>query len=124
MLYILLGIIGLFVAVALFTGLRREKNDAEEESGLPVGEECCGMHASCGKKLKQAELPLDYFEDQELDLYREIPADAYTDEQIDAFREVLYTLAVDEVGDWLASLEKRGIHLPEILRPEAMELLS
>lgn len=122
MIYIVLGLTGLLVLVALFTYVTRRKSKEAEDIVAPPAE-CCGAHAVCEKGLKKADPNIDYFDDEELDAYKQIPADAYTDEQIEAFREVMYTLRPEEVEDWLISLEKREIQLPEILRPEAFELL-
>lgn len=122
MIYIILGLTGLLVLVALFTYMTRRKSKEVEDIVAPPAE-CCGAHAICEKGLKKADPNIDYFDDEELDAYKQIPADAYTDEQIEAFREVMYTLRPEEVEDWLISLEKRELQLPEILRPEAFELL-
>lgn len=122
MLYIILGITGLLILVALFTYLARRKDKEEEEVIAPPAE-CCGAHAICEKGLKKAAPHIDYFDDEDLDAYKNIPADAYTDEQIEIFRDVLYTLRTEDLEDWLISLEKRNINLPEILRPEAFEML-
>lgn len=122
MIYIILGLTGLLVLVALFTYMTRRKSKEAEDIVAPPAE-CCGAHAICEKGLKKADPNIDYFDDEELDAYKQIPADAYTDEQIEAFREVMYTLRPEEVEDWLISLEKRELQLPEILRPEAFELL-
>lgn len=122
MIYIVLGLTGLLVLVALFTYMTRRKSKEAADIVAPPAE-CCGAHAICEKGLKKADPNIDYFDDEELDAYKQIPADAYTDEQIEAFREVMYTLRPEEVEDWLISLEKRELQLPEILRPEAFELL-
>lgn len=122
MIYIILGLTGLLVLVALLTYMTRRKSKEAEDIVAPPAE-CCGAHAICEKGLKKADPNIDYFDDEELDAYKQIPADAYTDEQIEAFREVMYTLRPEEVEDWLISLEKRELQLPEILRPEAFELL-
>lgn len=121
MLYIILGTTGLLIIVALFTYIARHKDPAPEEIVAPPAD-CCGAHAICEKGLKKADRQIEYFEDEELDQYKQIPADRYSDEQIDAFREVLYTLRSEEVTDWLISLEKREINLPEILRQEAIDM--
>lgn len=122
MIYIILGITGLLIIVALFTFLFRKKQEEPEEITAPPAE-CCGAHAICEKGLKKAEPKIEYFDDEELDNFRGISADAYTDIQIDIFRDILYTLKSGEVSDWLISLEKREINLPEILRPEALEMI-
>lgn len=122
MIYLLLGLTGLLIIVALFTFFNKRKDNQSEEITAPPAE-CCGAHAVCEKGLKKADTHIDYFDDEELDAFRGIPADGYNDVQIDAFRDVLYTLRREEVEDWLISLEKREIDLPEILRPEALEML-
>lgn len=122
MLYIILGITGLLVLVALFTYLGKRKNNLPDEVIAPPAD-CCGAHAICEKGLKKADHHIDYFDDEELDTFKHVAAYAYSDEQIDAFRDVLYTLRPEEIEDWLISLEKREINLPEILRPEAFEML-
>lgn len=67
---------------------------------------------------------IDYFDDEELDAYREMASDTYTDEQIDAFRDILYTIRPQEIEDWLISLEKRHINLPDPLRQEALAMME
>lgn len=122
MIYIIIAITGLLIIVALFTFLSKRKNKEPEEITAPAGD-CCGAHAICEKGLKKAEAHIEYFDDEELDNYRGIEANAYTDPQIEMFRDILYTLRKEEIGDWLVSLEKRNINLPEILRQEALDML-
>lgn len=122
MIYIILGLTGLLVIVALLTYLGKRKNKEQTIITAPPAE-CCGAHAVCEKGLKKADPHIEYFDDEELDAFKHIPANAYDDKQIDTFREVLYTLRPEELEDWLISLEKREINLPEILRPEAFEML-
>ena len=87
---------------------------------------CCGQHAVCEKELlmKAAGEPIEYFDDEELDRFRGRSADSYSESEEEAFREVLYTTLTREVGDWLRSLQLRGIELPEGLRDEAMMLMQ
>ncbi len=121
MLYLAAGLTGLLIIVALFTYIGKRKGREQEEIVAPPAE-CCGAHAVCEKGLKKADPHIDYFDDEELDAYRQIPAEAYNDEQIEEFREILYSLRREEVEDWLISLEKREINLPLILRQEAIEM--
>lgn len=72
--------------------------------------------------MKAAAEPIDYFDDEELDRFQGRTADAYTEAEEEEFREVLYTTLPREVGDWLRSLQLRGIELPESLRDEALLL--
>lgn len=123
MVYIIIGIAGLLVTVALFTFIFGHKKDRSRPDTPPPVEGCCGAHAICEKGLKKAKQEAEYFEDEELDLLKKRPADSYTDAEIDLFREVLYTLRKEEIAAWLISLEQRDIALPQILRPEALEML-
>ena len=123
MIYLLLGLTGLLIIVALFTFFNKHRHSEDPETIVAPPADCCGAHAICEKGLKKADTHIDYFDDEELDAFRNIPADGYNDAQIDAFRDVLYTLRKEEIEDWLISLEKREINLPEILRPEALEML-
>ena len=117
MLYIILGIAGLLVTVALFTFIFKRKNGTPEEIIAPE-EGCCGVHAICEKGLKKIDEKIEYFDDEELDQYRGIPSDSFNDQQIDQFREILYSIRPEELSDWFISLEKRGIELPDVLKQE------
>ena len=112
MIYILSGLTGLLILVALFTFIHKRRHSEDPETIVAPPADCCGAHAICEKGLKK-----------ELDVYRQIAPEAYTDEQIEVFRDILYTLRPEEVEEWLISLEKREINLPLILRQEAIELI-
>ena len=74
--------------------------------------------------MKAAEEPIEYFDDEELDRFRGRRGDDYSEEETEEFRNVLYTTLRREVGDWLRSLQLRGIELPEALRDEAVLLMN
>ncbi len=122
MLYIILGITGLLIIVALFTYISKCKRDESDDVVVPPAE-CCGAHAICEKGLKKADSHIDYFDDEELDAFKNLEPDSYSDEQIDMFREILYTLRTEDLEDWFISLEKREINFPTILRSEAYDML-
>ena len=118
MIYIIVGILGLLLVVALFTYLSSRGKKTPEPPVTAPPAECCGAHAICEKGLKRADEKIEYFDDEELDAYSGIPSDAYTDEQIDQFREIFYTIRPEEIPDWFISLEKRHIAFPEPLKQE------
>ena len=68
--------------------------------------------------------PIEYFDDEELDRFRGRSGDSYTEAEEEEFRAVLETTLTREVGDWLRSLQLRGIELPESLRDEAVMLME
>lgn len=88
-------------------------------------DECCGEHEVCEKgKIKRAlRTDIEYFDDEELDIYRGTPSDEYDDEAVEEFREVLYTMDPKEIDDWLKSLELREVALPDALKDEVFMLL-
>ena len=92
----------------------------------PIDMECCGQHEVCEKESLLAAISkaTEYYDDEELDRFRGRGADEYTEEETEEFRNVLYTTLRREVGDWLRSLQLRGIELPEALRDEAVLLMN
>ncbi len=123
----MLIIIGAILLLAIITGLVMYFSPQSGESeviNLPA-EDCCGAHDICETDLlKKLSEDIVYFEDEELDLFKEIAPNNYQDEAIEQFREVLYTLKKSEINDWLHSLELRKIAIPEVLKPEVIMLLS
>ena len=138
MIYILSGLTGLLILVALFTFIHKRRHSEGPETIVAPPADCCGAHAICEKGLKKASPQIDYFDDEELDVYRQIAPEAYTDEQIEVFRDILYTLRPEEVEEFV-NLDKingqdeseieypQAIiafgYLPLILRQEAIELI-
>ena len=96
------------------------------EEVIDDDDECCGEHEVCEKgKIKRAlRTDIEYFDDEELDVYRGMASDEYDDEAVEEFREVLYTMDPKEVDDWLKSLELRGVALPDALKDEVFVLLG
>lgn len=123
------GLLVLFVAIAIvvlvFENRKRAKETKGDDKPSAPSLDCCGAHEVCEfDAIKIDESIIEYFDDEELDGYKQIDANTYTDEQIDKFREVLYTLNVDEIKHWLLSIERRKINLPAILQEEARMLLA
>ena len=86
---------------------------------------CCGLHAVCEKRTwREAATANLYFDDEELDAFRNRAADDFTEEEVEQFREVLYTMRLDEVPEWLECLKQRGIALPSELESESQLIIS
>ncbi len=118
-----LVILGLVAFLVMYFSPKSENNTDNE---ITVSDEgCCGAHEICEADLqKKLSEEIIYFEDEELDAFREINEDHYQDDAIEQFREVLYTLKKKEINDWLHSLELRKIALPSVLKTEVIMLLS
>ena len=81
------------------------------------------MHEYC-EKTGQWNVPIEYYEDEELDIFRGRGADSYSAEEIEQFREVLYTMRPDEVAGWLVSLQRREVELPDEIKDETVMLIN
>ncbi|MRT94080.1 hypothetical protein [Ancylomarina sp. 16SWW S1-10-2] len=100
-----------------------KKNEVEEPIREPL-EECCGAHEVCETDLliKMSE-EIIYYEDEDLDAYKNFEENDYNDDQIDEFREVLYSLKEKEIEPWIRSLELRSIILPSTIKSEVVFML-
>lgn len=89
-------------------------------------EECCGMHITCQRDSLLAAVSDDiqYYDDEELDVYAGRPADGYTTAETEQFRDVLLTLLPDDIAGWARSIQLRGIALPEPVREELLMIVA
>lgn len=125
MLYLVLCIVGLVGIVIAFTYFSNYKNTEEQEEEVKeVAAGCCGAHEVCEVDLKKLSEKIEYFDDEDLDQYKEKGELEYDDNEIEEFRDILYTLKQNEISDWLHSLELRNILVPVELKSEVIALLS
>jgi len=74
--------------------------------------------------MKAATEPIEYFDDEELDVYRGRSSDAYSDEEAEQFREVMLTMRPDEIPAWGRSLRLREVSLPDQVKDDFTMLIS
>jgi len=118
----LFAVAGIIVLVKVNHG--REKTQELKEFTAPASD-CCGAHEVCDfDEIKADVNRIEYYDDEELDAYKNKSEKEYTNEQIEQFREVLYTLKTAEIRYWLLSIERRHINLPTILMSEARMLMA
>ena len=120
--YLIIALIALGVLTAAFSMLVRRKGD-DERIVLPSLADCAtcsGSDERCEQEcmMEAATKPIEYYDDDELNVFRGRPADRYTDNEAALFAEVLYTMRPDEVRGWTRSLTLRGIDLPNQLKDE------
>lgn len=121
-------IVGLFTiaGITVLVKVNKEKmktNPEKEEFSTPVSN-CCGAHEVCDfDQIKADENRIEYYDDEELDEFKNKNENEYTNGEVEQFREVLYTLNVHEIRYWLLSIERRKIKLPAILISEARNLM-
>ena len=122
------GILVFFVVVAIVVLVavnKKKTGEQREETPSAPPLDCCGAHEVCEfDQIKMDESIIEYYDDEELDRYKNIGSNDYTDDQIDEFREVLFTLKKREIRYWLLSIERRKINLPAILQEEARMLMA
>jgi hypothetical protein len=126
-------IVGIILALFTFIGIavlikvnrRRNKTIPVQEKTSTPSSGCCGAHEVCEiDQIKADETIIEYYDDEELDRYKNINENEYSTNQIDEFREVLYTLQTDEIRYWLLSIQRRSINLPSVLVSEARMLMA
>ena len=120
--YLIVSLIALGLLTAMFTLFMHRKGD-DERIVLPSLADCAtcsGSDERCEQEcmMEAATKPIEYYDDEELDVFRGRPADRYTDNEAALFAEVLYTMRPDEVRGWTRSLTLRGIDLPNQLKDE------
>ena len=138
MIYLILGIIvlGIITAIINYFGNRRRirmsgngkiNNTNDKTVPIPaVDSDCCGQHEVCERDslLATASKNVDYYDDEELDIYSGKASGEYDEKAIKEFSEVLYTLREVEVAGWLRSLQLRNINLPDRLKDEAFFIVE
>lgn len=121
--------------VAVIAGLLRnrslkkqmERGEIEEIPAVrTVDSECCGQHEVCEKEslLAAVSKGIEYYNDEELDRFRNRQEDSFTPEETDEFREILYTMRDDEVAGWVRSLQLRGVPLPDAIKDEVFLIVG
>jgi hypothetical protein len=79
---------------------------------------CCGKHAICKKNLTVVCPSLnlnesyEYYDDEELDIFKDRSPISYTEEETKQFVEIFRTMWESDIPGWLISLRLRGIELP------------
>lgn len=126
-------IVALYIAIALVAvGLplwlheRRFRAKNPQQAAVVEPEQCCGMHITCERDslLASVSEEIEYFDDEELDVFAGRDAASYVADESDQFRDVLYTLRPDDIAPWARSLQLRGIELPADVRDELLMIVS
>lgn len=115
----LLVIIVLYFAFSKYRSTMSDPHHDHHE--VADGGVCCGRHTVCDKGYDNSDL---YFDDEELDRFRDRPQDSYTDEEAEEFRSILYSMKEEEVDQWVKCLGTRHIELPAQLKDEVLLILQ
>lgn len=116
----------LYIHHRLTYGGAREAPVAEPPADADADSQCCGMHLTCEKDslLTAPGQEIVYYDDEELDIYKDRLPDAYTDAETEQFRDVLLTLLPSDIAGWARSLQLRGIALPSPVRDELLMIVA
>ena len=125
MLYLVIILVALGLVTALFTLFNRSADDTE--TPIVVQESCStcnGENDKCEQEcmMEAATKDIEYYDDEELDVFRGRESDTYTEQEVEQFSEVLYTMRPNEVKGWTRSLTLRGVNLPIQLKDEVFAL--
>lgn len=103
-----------------------DNNDPRQTNHKDDSEVCCGTHEVCEKELllQAARKPIDYYDDEELDIFAGKSSDSYTEEETDQFAHILHTMWESDVPGWIRSLQLRGVELPDKLKDEVFMILN
>ena len=124
----------LFLGLVTYMGkaLFRHNHSGQKAEKKPIAqnrpEECdtnCGA-TSCEMEclVKAATEKIEYFDDEELDDFKQRKSNNYTEGETEKFREILYTMKGSEVPDWMRSLQLRDIQLPDALKDEVFMIVG
>lgn len=126
MLYLFLSLIALGVFSALYaivTNRNREESPVVQADSCAT---CNGENDKCEQEcmMEAATKPIEYFDDEELDAFKDRSSDSYTDEEVEQFSYVLNTMPQKEIRDWCRSLHLRGIEIPDQLKDEVYMMMG
>lgn len=125
MTYILIVIVAL-VLLGIVAALSQRHSDDDQVVLADNCATCNGDNDQCEQEcmMEAATQPVDYYDDEELDVFAGRSSDAYDDDEAEQFREVLMTLLPSDVKGWNRSLILRGINVPNQVKDELVLLLS
>lgn len=123
-------LLALLLGVGLLLWLhdRMTRSDADKQSPVQQQqpEECCGMHITCERDslLASVSPQIEYYDDEELDAFKDYDPEEYTDVEIELFRDVLLTMRPDDIAGWARSLQLRNVPLPPVVRDELLMIVA
>ncbi|TAJ13270.1 hypothetical protein DMA11_09500 [Marinilabiliaceae bacterium JC017] len=125
MIYLIIGIV-IALAIAFWASAKgKDQSKSDQQPTIDIPSDCCGAHEVCeSESLLNFKAEIIYYEDEELDAFKNVEDAAYTDDQIEEFRDILYSLRAREVAGWLKSLQLREITPPSVIREEALLIVA
>ena len=118
--------LGLLVGAAELLMRRRGGEPAVAVEPKSSCATCTGSSDKCEQEcmMEAATKEIEYYDDEELDVFRGRPSSEYTAEEAEQFGYVLSTMRDDEVAGWCRSLTLRGIELPNQIKDEVVMIVD
>lgn len=125
----LVAIVALACLALVWRGYAARSEDTNRKEADCASTECSSCAASnaqCERErtLRSAVEPIEYFDDEELDTYKGRRGDDYETEETEQFAYILHTMRQDEVKEWVRSLVRRGINMPDELKDEVIMMME
>ena len=126
-LVLILVALGVFSAVL---GLLSHKTGNDEDTIVRADTASCATCSGEDERCEQTCMmeayvkDIEYYDDEELDIFQGRASENYTDEEAEQFAEVLYTMKPEEVKGWNRSLILRHINLPNQLKDEVIMMIE
>lgn len=119
-------LLGVGVLLWLHDRMTRSDVDKQSPAQQQQPEECCGMHITCERDslLASVSPQIEYYDDEELDAFKDYDPEEYTDVEIELFRDVLLTMRPDDIAGWARSLQLRNVPLPPVVRDELLMIVA
>lgn len=119
------SLVVLALVAAVASKLTKGSNDAVQPTHGDCST-CSGEDAQCEQVcyMEAAIREVEYYDDEELDVFKHRPSDSYTDEEVQRFAAVLYTLRPQDAKGWARSLSLREVELPDVLKDDLFALID
>ena len=111
-------------------GQNADETDESPRSDLSrkgCADEDCGLRSICPSEqllAGECKQEVTYYDDEELDTFRDRDEDDYTPEELEQWRDVLYTLQPGDLLDWGQSIKHRGLVMPAAIKQEFLQLAA
>ncbi|MDO4771634.1 hypothetical protein [Porphyromonas sp.] len=111
---VMLGVlVVILIVLVMLLKVAKVSPSSEGQKTCSKGGGCCGGSNCHTKKTEGPRIV--YFDDHELDRFRDRMPDSYSESEVAEFVEVYETLLTEDKDGWLDSLKHRSIVLPDAL---------
>ena len=103
------------------------QNDTRRTAPQGCADEACGLRSICPSEqllAGECKQEITYYDDEELDAFKDRDEGGYTPEEEEQWRDVLYTLQPADLLGWGQSIKHRGLIMPAAVRDEYLHLAA